>query len=335
MAAHADRCLVNKIAATDRMARLIAAIPWIVSQDGASVDDIAERFDYPREALLDDLRNVVFFVGVPPYTPDTLIEVQIDDDMVWIRYADWFSKPMRLTGAEALALLAAGETVLSFDHQDEAGPLARGLAKLRLASGVSKDSLDVQLGVAPESVLADLRRAVAEGFCVDIGYYSFARDQRTERRIEPRRFFSDDGNWYVAGHCHLADGDRVFRVDRIDHLEVTDLPVSTHTDDRDGDSMFSIDEAPRVTLAVPTDRLRVLDRLPIDSMSEPDDGVVVVVLAASSTRWLERLLLRLGPGATVTNADPEIGTIDISTAASRVLDRYLRHGLNTDTVEQS
>ena len=102
----------------DRMARLIAAIPWIVARDGALVDEIADRFDYPRDLLLDDLENVVFFVGVPPYTPDTLIEVQIDDDMVWIRYADWFSRPMRLTSAESLALLAAGETALAFDTQD-------------------------------------------------------------------------------------------------------------------------------------------------------------------------------------------------------------------------
>ena len=72
------------ITATDRMARLIAAIPWIVSQDGAAVDEISERFDYPRDLLLSDLQDVVFFVGVPPYSPDTLIEVTIDDDMVWI-----------------------------------------------------------------------------------------------------------------------------------------------------------------------------------------------------------------------------------------------------------
>ena len=79
---------MSKIAATDRMARLVAAIPWIVAQDGASVDEIADRFDYPRDLLLGDLQDVVFYVGVPPYTPDTLIEVTIDDDMVWISYAD-------------------------------------------------------------------------------------------------------------------------------------------------------------------------------------------------------------------------------------------------------
>ena len=87
-----------KITAKDRMSRLVAAIPWIAAQDGASIDEISQRFNYPRKTLLADLQEVVFFVGVPPYTPDTLIQVTIDDDLVWIEYADWFARPMRLSG---------------------------------------------------------------------------------------------------------------------------------------------------------------------------------------------------------------------------------------------
>ncbi len=137
---------MSKISATDRMARLIAAIPWIVDQDGALVDEISERFDYPRDLLLQDLQDVVFYVGVPPYTPDTLIEVTIDDDMVWISYADRFSRPMRLSGSEILSLLAAGEAALAFDNQDEAGALARGLTKLRLATGSDTETVAMQFG---------------------------------------------------------------------------------------------------------------------------------------------------------------------------------------------
>ena len=73
---------MSRISATDRMARLIAAIPWIAAQGGVSIEEISERFDYPQSVLLEDLESVLLFVGVPPYTPDTLIDVIIDDDMV-------------------------------------------------------------------------------------------------------------------------------------------------------------------------------------------------------------------------------------------------------------
>lgn len=313
-----------KFAAKDRMARLIAAIPWIVAQDGASIDEIAERFNYPRDLLLGDLQDVVFYVGVPPYTPDTLIEVTIDDDMVWISYADWFARPMRLSGSEILSLLAAGETALAFDNQDEAGALARGLAKLRLATGSDADTVDVQLGEAAISALPVLREAATEQRCVDISYYSFARDAHTERRIEPSRFFVDGGHWYVGGYCHLAADERVFRVDRIETAEVS-AELFTHAT-ASPDETFAMANAPRVTIELPTGRERVLDGLPFDSRT---DGakVVTVTLPVSSTRWLEQLLLRLGPGARIVETAKATGSntlpvVDLAAAAHRILERY-------------
>ncbi len=311
-----------KISAKDRMARLIAAIPWIVAQDGASIDEIAERFDYPRDLLLGDLQDVVFYVGVPPYTPDTLIEVTIDDDMVWISYADWFARPMRLSGAEILSLLAAGETALAFDNQDEAGALARGLTKLRLATGSDADTVDVQLGNAAVSALPTLRSASTDQVCVDISYYSFARDEHTERRIEPSRFFVDGGHWYVGGYCHLARDERVFRVDRIETADPTTEPFSRPA--ATAEETFAMANAPRVTIELPIARERVLDGLPFDSRSD-GEGSVTVTLPVSSARWLEQLLLRLGPGARIVDAPAsteQLGALDLTGAAQRILERY-------------
>lgn len=307
------------ISAKDRMARLIAAIPWIVSQDGASVEDIAERFDYPRDLLLDDLQNVVFFVGVPPYTPDTLIEVIIDDDMVWISYADWFSRPMKLSGGELLTLLTAGETALSFDNQDTAGALARGLAKLRLVSGGAQ-VIDVQLGGLDRATLPILRGSADDRVCVDIDYYSFGSNQRTTRRVEPSRFFVADGNWYVGGYCHLAEGDRVFRVDRIESAERTEESFRHPVSDAEPGELFAIDQAQRVTFSMPAARIGVLDGLPLDEAIPDGDGTVQITLPVSSPRWLEQLLLRIGPGVQI--ADHGDLEVNVETAAERLLLLY-------------
>ncbi len=312
---------MSKISATDRMARLIAAIPWIVDQDGASVDEISERFDYPRDLLLQDLQDVVFYVGVPPYTPDTLIEVTIDDDMVWISYADWFSRPMRLSGSEILSLLAAGEAALAFDNQDQAGALARGLTKLRLATGSDADTVDVQFGVASENVLPSLRQACDRKLCVDIAYYSFAQDERTERRIEPRRFFVEQGNWYVAGYCHRASSDRIFRADRVESAEITNDPFTQSIEMTADVPMFSIEDAPRATVLIPNERLYLLDGLPVDA-TETGDDAATVTLPVSSTRWLQQLMIRVGPGVRLlTSTDPTLGT-GFSAAVERIQVRH-------------
>ncbi len=312
---------MSKIAATDRMARLVAAIPWIVAQDGASVDEISDRFDYPRDLLLGDLQDVVFYVGVPPYTPDTLIEVTIDDDMVWISYADWFSRPMRLSGTEILALLAAGETALAFDTQDEAGALARGLTKLRLATGSDTNTVDVQLGVAAETVLPALRTAAEAELCVDIVYYSFARDERTERRIEPRGFFVEQGSWYVGGYCHRAEAERVFRVDRIDSFTETDVPFLHPVPPGQEPASFSIEGAPRATLLFPSSRLHLFDGLPLDSTTTSNE-MAEVTLPVSSARWLDRLMIRIGPGVELLDTTEASRFNELMGSIAKIRARY-------------
>ncbi len=308
------------VPATERLSRLVAAIPWIAARDGVALDEIADRFDYPRDLLLADLQEVVFFVGVPPYTPDSLIDVNVDDDgLVWIRYADWFARPMKLSAAESLALIAAGETALSWDSSDESGALLRGLAKLRLATGASEDAIDVRIGAGTEDTLRTLRSVAEAGTCADITYFSTGRGARTERRIEPLRFFAEQGNWYVSAWCHLAQDDRIFRLDRIESIAVVADPAVHRSDDVA--ASFAFDEAAIVTIALPADRSALLDGLAIIE-SATADNVTTVTLPATSVRWLEQLMVRLGPDARLVDQGALPRTPDPAAAARRIADRY-------------
>ena len=118
-----------RLTARDRLVRLLAVIPWVTEQDGAAIDEIAVRFDYPRDQLLADLQEVVFFVGVHPFTPDALIDVDIRDERVWIRYADWFAKPLRLTAEEGAGL----EQALKSLQQGEGIPAEEALRRAEAA----------------------------------------------------------------------------------------------------------------------------------------------------------------------------------------------------------
>ena len=93
--------------ATDRLARILSMVPWIASQDSPRIDEVCERFEITREELVADL-DVVFVVGLYPYTPESLIEVILDEDHVSIDYTNFFERPLRLSKDEALAILAAG-----------------------------------------------------------------------------------------------------------------------------------------------------------------------------------------------------------------------------------
>ncbi|MEA2704963.1 MAG: proteasome accessory factor, partial [Actinomycetota bacterium] len=127
-----------KLSADDRLQRLLAVVPWVAGRDGPRLEEVCARFDCREDELVDDLQ-MLFLCGLHPYTPDMLIDVDIADGRVWIRYADYFARPLRLTPAEGLGLLAAGRTLLATPGAESGGPLERGLAKLAAALGVDAD----------------------------------------------------------------------------------------------------------------------------------------------------------------------------------------------------
>ena len=112
---------MTKLSADDRLQRLLAVMPWVAGRDGPRLEEVCARFDCREDELVDDL-ELLFLCGLHPYTPDMLIDVDIADGRVWIRYADYFARPLRLTPAEGLALLAAGRTLLVTPGADPAAP---------------------------------------------------------------------------------------------------------------------------------------------------------------------------------------------------------------------
>lgn len=307
--------------ATDRLGRILSMVPWIASQDGPLISEVCARFDISRDELLADL-NVVFLVGLYPYTPESLIEVEIGDDRVWIDYTNFFERPLRLSRDEALALLAAGVASRSQPGHDPEGPLARGLLKV---ADVLDIDLDDDLGVVVADHETDhletIDAATAENRVLHIGYFSHARNESTVRDIEPLRRFATDGAWYLDAFCRSSGDHRVFRVDRITDLEPTDERFE-RTGPRTSLAAFEPSETlDRVTIEIPPGADWVIEQYPHEAVTDAGGGRQHVTLAVSARPWLERLLLRIGPEARVVDGPAELRGAG-PVAAGRLLERY-------------
>jgi proteasome accessory factor C len=312
---------VSRTTAGERVRRLLAVIPWLTANSPVPIDEVCRRFGISRSALLADL-EVLPYVGVPPYTPDTMIAVDVDeDDLISIHLAEPFDRPLRLTPTQALALVAAGRSIRDVPGADPGDPLQRALEKVAAALGVDPDRVLVELGDAERSVLDDLGRAASARRQVEMGYFSYGRDEHTRRVVDPIRVYADGGNWYLLAWCHRSQDTRVFRVDRIDDLCVLDETFAT----RDEPATLAVyqpsAEDPRVTLRLHPSARWVVEQYPHESLHRDDDGHLVVTLAVSARSWLERLLVRLGPAAQVLRADSGLEGAGVD-AASRILRRY-------------
>jgi len=310
---------VARPSADDRLRRLLAIVPWVAANDGPTVAEVCARFGVTEAQLLADV-DLLQYCGVYPFTADVLMEVRLEGDRIWIQYADWFNRPLRLTPEEALTLVASGRAFLAVPGADPAGPLARGLDKLATALGVDADeAIDVHLGNVPAGMLDSIRGALAERRQVELDYYTYGRDARTRRVIEPWDVYAAEGEWYVQAWCHAAQAERLFRLDRIRAVHVLDTsydPPSTLPPRR---TFAPDDDSARVVLDLEPWARWVAGQYPMEAVEELGEGRLRVTMLVDERPWLERLLLRLGPGATVVEGDPEVGPA----AAARVLQRYV------------
>lgn len=311
---------MTRPSAGDRVRRLLALVPWVSANSPVPVAEVCTRFGIDRATLLSELA-VLSYVGIPPYTPDTLIGVDIDDDQIVITLSEPFDRPLRLTSEQALGLIAAGRHIREVPGAAFDDPLQRGLTKLAEALEVDPDQVHVELGGARADLLDGLMAAASAGRRVEIDYYTYSRDQRSVRTIDPYQVVADQGNWYLVGWCHRSEAVRVFRVDRIAALTELDEPVEPPPDDIDWDRYRPSSDDPRVTLELAPGARWILDQYPHDEVTELDGGGARVTLAVTARPWLERLLLILGPHARVVGGDQDLHDAAL-TAAERVLARY-------------
>lgn len=305
------------------MRRMLALIPWVASHEGPSVDEVCQRFAITRGDLISDL-NVVFMVGTYPYTPDQLIEAIIEDDRVWIRYADMFARPLRLTPEEGLALVAAGEAILAVPGADPDGVLARGLEKVAKVLDIEPgEAIDVDFGAVPGAIFEQLRTAVSTHHTVRLDYYSYGRDERSERVVEPWSLWTFEGNWYLRGHCRSAGGERVFRADRIAELHTLPETFEPPPDTGDPSPMLEGD-LDEVTLELEPGGRWAAEANATTTQEELADGRLRVTFKVASRIWLVRLLLQLGPHAVLIGDGPRARTDrgQVAETARALLQRY-------------
>lgn len=317
---------MKKTTAMDRLQRVLAIVPWIVANPDHTVADIASRFAIAEKELLADL-DVVYLVGLPPYSPDALVDVQIDsENRVRIELADYFSRPLRLTLAQAFGLLVSLDALMAFPgtHQPTE-VLASAVKKIRSVVGLPGDALGVHMGESEDEVIDLIRTAVLSKKEITISYFSYGRDEAKSRNVSPWRIFSDVGQWYLAGWCHDAADERLFRVDRIESLEMLDVDwiKEPHSGLALG-AVFNPDQSdPQVVLRLDKSARWVLDAYPCELTRERRGGVFEISMVVTAVPWLERLLLRLGPAVSIVDCAelPEAEGLK-KRAAEKVLLRY-------------
>ena len=168
-------------ATADRLRRLLAILAWLSQVGEAPIDEVADRFGLAPSALVSEL-ELAACCGLPPYTPDQLMEIVVSDTTVSARLGSAMGRPRRLSPQEGFALAASARALLSVPGSDPGGALSGALDKLERALGGER--LEVELD-AP-LLLPVVQQALADGATLAVTYYSASTDRQSDREITPR-----------------------------------------------------------------------------------------------------------------------------------------------------
>lgn len=203
---------------SDRLARLLRMILTIQNRPGLTAEELARDCGVGERQCFRDLQ-VLNNAGVPIYNDNGY------------RFMQHFSlQNISLALDEALSLLYGLKLM---ERQKALFPTARVKERLLallprgLRDGVENLDARVDMGGNPAAdytgkseLFRALNEAIRESRPGEMEYYSFSRDEVTERIVDPYHLVFQDGFWYLVAFCHTRGEVRLFRVDRIRRLRL-------------------------------------------------------------------------------------------------------------------
>ena len=298
--------------ATDRLQRLLALVPYIVSRKVVGLAETAAAFGLTERELVEDL-NMLWCVELRSPDPYCPIDLSYEGGEIVVSEAESIDRPLRLGVDEASALLVALRMLAEVPDLEDRSALSRTIAKLEAAAGAA-GAASAQVAVQVDDagagrVLARVRDALDRGRRLRMSYYVPGRDEATERDVDPMRLLVVEGRTYLEGWCLRAEAVRLFRLDRVLALTVLDVPASVPAQARPRDVDQGLfrpsDDDVRVELELSVAGRWVAEYYPCEQVEELGDGRPRAGLRTPDTRWVRRLALRLGEDGRVISP-PEL-----------------------------
>lgn len=202
--------------------RLLAIVLELQGRKLCRAEELAEQFEVSIRTIYRDMQSLQE-AGVPILsTPNRGYEL-VDG---------YFLPPVAFNGDEAtMLLMGASFMAENFDTKYrqaaiQAGKKIEAILHPKLSEEVDYLRENIRFithSTHPENQVYEylllLRRAIVEQKSVAMTYYK-PSSKGLEREVDPHCLYYSRGIWMLSAYCHLREGIRIFRLDRMEELEV-------------------------------------------------------------------------------------------------------------------
>jgi proteasome accessory factor C len=314
--------------AQDKLAFLLALVPYLMDRDRVSVAEAAEHFGVEPSQLRDAVR-LIAVSGIPgetnQYQPGDLFDIAWDDfednDQIVLTHQVAIDDSPRFSAREAAALIVGLQYLSALPENADRDVIGSLMAKLARGASAVPSQVAVA-GSETDATLATIRDAVAGGTQLDFDYLN-SRGERERRRVDPLRIESIDQDWYLRGWDHLRTAIRTFRLDRIDDLRSTDEPITYRPGDVTlPETLFEgTPDDLLVTIEVSASAVPLIeDYIPEGATRQERDGIVRTSVRVAHFHGLKRLVA--GLSGVLTVLDPPEARAVVAGWARAGAERY-------------
>lgn len=210
----------------NRIDRVSAILIQLQSRRVVKAMDIAERFNISLRTVYRDVKTLEE-AGIP-----IIGEAGVGYSIM----EGYRLPPIMFTREEATAFLTAEKfvekltDVSTMEHHKSAMYKIRAI--LRTAEKDLLEDIDnsievlrsrCQLKIDNKDHIQTLLNGIAQKRVLTINYFAGHSQEHTKRDIEPIGIFFKDSYWHLIAFCRMRNDYRDFRVDRINHLLVTEV----------------------------------------------------------------------------------------------------------------
>ena len=292
--------------AVAQLTRLLHLIPAMADGESHDVGELAAGLGTDASTLLRDLYSVGERYDLPGGFVEG-VQLMVESGRVSAT-TNHFRRPMRLNAGE-VAALALGLSVLRTrrtpaDH----AVIESARAKLdEIAVELSDDPISPSVHAASlgdhgdPQIFGAVRESIREHHKARISYRKSGASAVDERIVCPYLLTAQNGAFYLVAHCEREQGIRIFRLDRMESIELLRdgfEPAVVDLDEllQDGrmfqrreSDMMTVRYSPRITRWI-AEREGYL----------PDaDGGLVLEHPLADTEWAMRHVLQYGPDAEI------------------------------------
>ena len=246
----------------------------------------------------------------------------VDGHVRWKLVEGFTNVPaLRFSATELMALVFTRDLAKPLEGTPIKASIDSALVKIESALPAEAEEFVQHLhgwfsaGIGPHKRYAEhrekigqLARAITKKRTIEMRYYTAGRDKTTRRKVDPYRIWYAAGGLYFIGYCHMRQDVRMFAIDRILSLTITNLPcqmpLGFDIEEYVRDALTVMRGGPQIDVEMCFDRKTsawAKDRVwhPSQKAVLDKKGCLTLTLQVADTPELVGWILSFGPGVRV------------------------------------